>query len=253
MCVCVCARAHACARSCSAMSDSMTPWTVALQASLRGSPDPGIKPVSLASTALAGIFFTTSTPAAAAAKSLQSCPTLCDPIDSSPPGSSVPGILQARILESVAIAFSNAWKWKVKVKLLSRVRLFATPWTAAYQAPPPMGFSRQEYWSGVPLPSPLGKPYSPSRWRENHRHLVNVFNRVLYKISMKIPWTRQKHVEWVRENLEEFELNDIRVRWTHSRVYYHTQICVLMNYSQFPRKGNARCGLEILMVISAQC
>ena len=92
--------------------------------------------------------------AAAAAKSLQSCPTLCDPIDGSPPGSLVPGILQARILEWVAISFSNAWKWKVKVKSLSRVRLFATPWTAAYQAPPSMGFSRQEYWSGVPLPSP---------------------------------------------------------------------------------------------------
>ena len=92
---------------------------------------------------------------AAPAKSLQSCPTLCDPIDGSPPGSPVPGILQARTLEWVAIAFSNAWKGKVKVKSLSRVRLFATPWTAAYQAPPPMGFSRQEYWSGVPLPSPL--------------------------------------------------------------------------------------------------
>ena len=89
-----------------------------------------------------------------AAKSLQSCPTLCDPIDGSPPGSPVPGILQARTLESVAISFSNAWKWKVKVKLLSRVPLFVTPWTAAYQAPPSMGFSRQEYWSGVPLPSP---------------------------------------------------------------------------------------------------
>ena len=88
------------------------------------------------------------------AKSLQSCPTLCDPIDGSPPGSPVPGILQARTLEWVAIFFSNAWKWKVKVKLLSRVRLLATPWTAAYQALPSMGFSRQEYWSGVPLPSP---------------------------------------------------------------------------------------------------
>jgi len=88
----------------------------------------------------------------AAAKSLQSCPTLCDPIDGSPPGSPVPGILQARILEWVAISFSNAWKWKVKVKLLSHVRLLATPWTAAYQAPLSMGFSRQEYWSGVPLP-----------------------------------------------------------------------------------------------------
>ena len=93
--------------------------------------------------------------AAAAAKSLQSCPTLCDPIDSSPTGSPVPGILQARTLEWVAISFSNAWQWKVKVKSLSRVRLLATPWTAAYQAPPSMGFSRQEYWSGLPLPSLL--------------------------------------------------------------------------------------------------
>ena len=83
--------------------------------------------------------------AAAAAKSLQSCPTLCDPIDGSPPGSPVPGILQARTLEWVAISFSNAWKWKVKVKSLSRVQLLATPWTAAHQAPPSMGFSRQEY------------------------------------------------------------------------------------------------------------
>ena len=100
-------------------------------------------------------------PAAAAAKSLQSCPTLCDPIDGSPPGSPVPGILQARTLEWVAISFSGAWKWKVKVKSLSCVRLFATPWTAAYQAPPSMGFSRQEYWSGVLLPSPWFYP-SPS-------------------------------------------------------------------------------------------
>ena len=92
--------------------------------------------------------------AIAAAKSLQSCPTLCDPIDGSPPGSPVPGILQARTLEWVAISFSNAGKWKVKVKLLSRVRLPVTPWTVAHQAPPSMGFSRQEYWSGVPLPSP---------------------------------------------------------------------------------------------------
>ena len=92
--------------------------------------------------------------AAAAAKSLQLCPTLCDPIDSSPPGSSVPGILQARTLERVAISFSNVCKWKVKVKSLSRVRLLTTAWTAAHQAPPSMGFSRQEYWSGVPLPSP---------------------------------------------------------------------------------------------------
>ena len=98
--------------------------------------------------------WTSPAAAAAAAKSLQSCPTLCDPIDGSPPGSPVPGILQARILEWVAISFSNSWKWKVNVKSLSCVRLLATPWTVAYQAPPSMGFARQEYWSGVPLPSP---------------------------------------------------------------------------------------------------
>ena len=91
--------------------------------------------------------------AATAAKSLQSCPTLRDPIDGSPPGSPVPGILQARALERVAISFFNAWKWKVKVKSLSPVPLLATPRTAAYQAPPSMGFSRQEYCSGLPLPS----------------------------------------------------------------------------------------------------
>ena len=95
-----------------------------------------------------------ATAAAAAAKSHQSCPTLCDPRDGSPPGSPAPGILQARTLEWVAISFSNAWKWKVKVKSLSHVRLFTAPWTAAYQAPPSTGFSRQEYWSGVPLSSP---------------------------------------------------------------------------------------------------
>ena len=93
--------------------------------------------------------------AAAAAKSLQSCPTLCNPTDGSPPGSPVPGILQARTLEWVAISFSNAWKWKVKVKSVSRVQPSATPWTAAFQTPLSMGFSRQEYWSAMPLPSPV--------------------------------------------------------------------------------------------------
>ena len=87
------------------------------------------------------------------AKPLQSCPTLCNPIDGSPPGSPIPGLLQATTLEWVAISFSNAWKWKEKVKSLSHVRLLASPWTAAHQAPPSMGFSRQVYWSGVPLPS----------------------------------------------------------------------------------------------------
>ena len=108
--------------------------------------------------------------AAAAAKSLQSCPTLCDPTDGSLPGSPIPGILQARTLEWVAISFSNAWKWKMEVKSLSCVRLLATPWTAAYQAPLSMGFSRQEYWSGVPLPSLQGCTKQP--WQKPcHRQL----------------------------------------------------------------------------------
>ena len=92
--------------------------------------------------------------AAAVAKSCQSCPTLCDPIEGSPTGFAIPGILQARILEWVAISFSSAGKWKVKVESLSCVQLFETPWTVAYQAPPSMGFPRQDYRSGVPLPSP---------------------------------------------------------------------------------------------------
>ena len=109
------------------------------------------------------------TAAAAAAKSLQLCPTLCDPIDGSPPDSPVPGILQARTPEWVAISYSNTWKWKVKVKSLSPVWLLATPWTAAYQAPPSMGFSRQEYWNGVPSPSP--------KYMTKHIHIcMNILN-----------------------------------------------------------------------------
>ena len=104
--------------------------------------------------------------ATATAKSLQSCPTLCDPIDGSPPGSAIPGFLQARTLEWVAISFFNAWKWKVKGKSLSHVRLFATPWTAAHQASPSVGFSRQEYWGGVPSPSPAGT------WEANNNQKV---------------------------------------------------------------------------------
>ena len=101
--------------------------------------------------------------AAAAAKSLQSCLILCDPIEGRPSGSPVPGILQARTLEWVVISFSNAWKWKVKDKSLSPVRLLATPWSAAYQAPLSMGFSRQKYWSGLPLPSSLTSSYRETR------------------------------------------------------------------------------------------
>ena len=88
----------------------------------------------------------------------------------------VPGILQARTLEWVAISFSSAWKWKLKVKLLSHVWLLATPQTAAHQAPPSMGFSRQEYWSGVPLPSPeLSLAYSKG------------CKNVIYYISNNLP------------------------------------------------------------------
>ena len=125
----------------------------------RDPPNPGIEPASDSlplshqkslNKAYGGRNIITAT----AAKSLQSCLTLCDPMDFSPPGFSVHGTLQARTLEWVAISFFNEWKWKVKVKSLSRVWLLATPWTAAYQAPPSMGFSGHQYWSGVPLPSP---------------------------------------------------------------------------------------------------
>ena len=116
---------------------------------------------------------------AAAAKLLQSCPTLCNPIDSSPSGSPVPGILQARTLEWVAISFSNAWKWKVKGKSLSRVQLLATPWTAAQQAPLSMGFSRQEYWSGVPLPSPSSYVSLPNSWKYLFNGLWSWFQLIL--------------------------------------------------------------------------
>ena len=126
----------------------VTPWTAAHQAllSLGFSRQEHWSGVPLPSPSFHS--------AAAAAKSLQLCLTLCDPMDCSPPGSAVPRILQTRTLEWVAISFSNAGKWKVKMKSLSRVQLLVTPWTAAYQALPSIGFARQEYWSGVPLPSP---------------------------------------------------------------------------------------------------
>ena len=119
--------------------------------------------------------------AAVAAKSLQSCPTLCNPMDGSPPGSPIPGILQARTLEWVAIAFSNAWKWKVKVNSLSRVRLLATPWTAAHRAPPSMGLSRQEYWSGVPLPSPRNHWMCSSRNHDNTSEMLRAVGGVFHQ------------------------------------------------------------------------
>ena len=137
--------------------------------------------------------------------SLQSCPTLCDPIDGSPLGSPVPGILRARTLELVAISFSNAWKWKVKVKSLSHVRLFATPWTAAYQAPPSLGFSRQEYWSGLPLPSPMASTVLPENvfcyikelnlWFPLSNYLAKVwtnFIMVLFSFHLKLHMTKSE-------------------------------------------------------------
>ena len=146
------------------------------------------------------------------AKSLQSCPTLCDPIDGSPPGSPVPGILQARTLEWVAISFSNVWKWKVKVNSLSRVQLLATPWTAAYQAPPPRGFSMQEDWSGVPLPSP--------QIQSNPYQITNsIFTELEWKFSQFV-W-RHKRLQMAKDNLEkEKEILPKSVPWLQTIVLY---------------------------------
>ena len=132
-------------------------------------------------------------PPAAATKSLQSCPTLCDPIDGSPPGSPIPGILQARTLEWVAISFPNVWKWKMKTKSLSHVQLLVTPWTAAYQAPPSMGFARQEYWSGVPLPSPKSPP-SPHHRLTPILHHLSFLSFGSFKVSLKL-WRCTKYYE----------------------------------------------------------
>ena len=110
-------------------------------------------------------------------------PTLCDPIEGSPSGFPIPGILQARILEWVAISSSTAWKWKVKVKSLGHVRLVATPWTAAHQAPLSMGFSRQECWSGVPLPSLDGQLLELISWLQGVCSRPAVLSRWLRCIS----------------------------------------------------------------------
>ena len=137
--------------------------------------------------------------AAAAAKLLQSCLTLCIPRDGSPPGAPVPGILQARTLEWVAISFSNVWKWKVKVKSLSRVGLLATPATAAHQAPPSMGFSRQEYWSGLPLPSPNYKVKRSQSGKSNN------WREQILKINFASkPWLWQN--SWIQAEVPSVNL-----------------------------------------------
>ena len=149
-----------------------------------------------------------------AAKLLQSCPTLCDPIDGSPLGSTVPGILQAKTLEWVAISFSIAWKWKVKVKSPSHVQLFATPWTAAYQAPLSLGVSRQKYWSGVPGPSPkvlLGKRKFKS-WDHDSQTSVRKYNMKRKKSYLPLV---KPHETGCNSAL----LGDSSLRDTHISVY----------------------------------
>ena len=146
-------------------------------------------------------------------KSLQSRLTLCDPIDGNPTGSPIPGILQARTLEWVAISFSNVWKWKVKVKSLSRVQLSATPWTAAFQAPPSMGFSRQEYWSGVPLPSPNSKAVT-----------------LVYK------HTQEEHMTGILDTRSELAVSKLRVR-VFSALAFCFGIIVFCSLSVFGLSG----------------
>ena len=125
-----------------------------IESSSPGSPVPGI--LQARTLEWVAIYFSNAAKVKSESEVVQSCPTFSDPMDCSPPGSPVPGILHARTLEWVPSSFSNAWK--VKVKSFSCVWLLATPWIAAYQAPPSMGFSRQKYWGGFPLP--LGSYYS---------------------------------------------------------------------------------------------
>ena len=149
--------------------------------------------------------------AAAAAKSLQLCPTLCDPTVGRPPGSAVPGILQARTLEWVAIFFSNAWKWKVKVKLFSRVRHFATPWIAAYQAPPSMGFSRQEYWSALPLPSPIARRnINNLRYADGTSLMVE--SEELKSLLMKV---KEEWKSWLKLNIQKTKIMASSHAWSY--------------------------------------
>ena len=147
--------------------------------------------------------------ASAATKLLQSCLTLCDPIDGSPPGSPIPGILQARILEWVAISFSSAWNWKVKVKSLSHVQLLATPWTAAHQAPLSMGFSRQEYWTGVSLPSlPFPATYlCKTRFSSFTSTKTTLSNKLKAEADMNIPLSAIKPE--IYKNIKQLTLSSI--------------------------------------------
>ena len=163
----------------------------------RGPVQSGHRHISCTNCSILNVYSTTTT----ATKSLQSCPTLLDPRDGRPPDSPIPGILQARTLEWVAISFCSAWKWNVKLKSLSRVQPSATPWTAGFQAPPSMGFSRQEYWSGMPLPSPL------------HIDLY-VFSICLWSWDKRTgpvsTWYKSIHIHWINEGMNELKagMND---------------------------------------------
>ena len=161
----------------------------------------------------------------AAAKSLQSCRTLCDPIDGSPLGSPVPGILQARTLEWVAISFSNAWKWKVKVKSLSGIWPSVTPWTAAFQAPPSMGFSRQEYWSGVPLPSP--EPLYTHIQRNMHIYTQRCHTHIYTKKHTHIYIHKDVNI-YMCVYLYTFICKDIHTKNTCVYIYTFTYVCVFI-------------------------
>ena len=161
----------------------------------------------------------------------QSCPTLCDPIDGSPPGSPIPGILQARTLEWAAVSFSNAWKWKVKVKSLSRVSLLATPGTAAHPAPPSVVFSRQEYRSGVPLPSPGYFEYRFSHLYTGKKYLLCLLCRkiekeiIVYETHWLDPWEglNKRLTNLIKILLYFYELAKnvyFEVKWLNSLRYW---------------------------------
>ena len=163
---------------------------------------------------------------AAAAKSLQLCPTLCNPIDGRPPGSPVPGILQARTLEWVAISFSNVWKWKVKVKSLTCVWLLATPWTVAYGAPSSMGFSRQEYWTGLPLPS-------PNKWKHQNVNpsLLNSKPQVSQPLHMRggEVWAEL----WATSNLVWQVISEwYPLRFFVSSLWFYCSVCLLVYFTE---------------------
>jgi len=157
----------------------------------------------------------------------QSCPILSDPMDCSLPDSSVHGILQPRTLVWVAISFSSAWKWKVKVKSLSRLWLLETPWTAAHQAPPSVGFSRQEYWSGVLLPSPF-------TYLTNEEKKYHVWPQI--KINI---WAHTKH--WIAKS------DVINLRSYPVLIHIMQDVLIIALSYKILRRRNPTQGLYIIL------